>query len=45
MEDAFVAGSQEICAHLQVPFVAFPFGDGTVQILWHVLDDGLGQGD
>ena len=29
----------------QVPFVAFPFGDVTVQILRHVLGDGLGKGD
>ena len=40
-----MAGSQEISAHFQVPFVAFPFGGVTVQILRHALGDGLGKGD
>ena len=40
-----MAGSQEICAHFQVPFVVFPFGNVTVQNLRHVLGDGLGKGD
>ena len=44
MEDVFVAGSQEICAYFQVPFVAFSFGDVRVQKLRHVLGDGLGKG-
>ena len=45
MEDAFVAGSQEVCAHFQETLVAFPLGDATFQILGHVLGDGLGKGD
>ena len=45
MEDAFVAGSQEIGAHFQVPFVVFFFRGVTVQILRHVLGVGLGKGD
>ena len=40
-----MAGSQEMCAHFQMPFVAFLFGDGTVQNLRHVLGDGFGKGD
>ena len=43
MEEAFVARSQEIVAHFQVPFFAFPFGNVTVQVLRHVLGDGLGR--
>ena len=50
MEDAFVAGSEEICAFFffffdKVPFVAFPVGAAIVQNLRHVLGDGLGKGD
>ena len=45
MEDAFVACSQELCVHFQVPLVAFPPGGAAVQNLRHVLGDGLGKGD
>ena len=40
-----MADSQEIRAHVQVPFAAFPVGGVTVKILRHVLGDGLGKGD
>ena len=42
----FVTCSRKFSAHLDVPFVVFPFdGDVIVQVLRHVLGHGFGKGD